>query len=82
MNVSPQHIDVLKAALIELDKQWRRGTANAGFQDKTMALLRPVNGRPVHESTPQFLLQLLEKPGTRLTLTFEEQDDSPVDLSR
>lgn len=41
---------IILAALLELDSRWKRGTANSGFSDKTMELLRGSNRMSVHES--------------------------------
>jgi hypothetical protein len=62
---------VLKAALFELDRAWRRGTANSGFHDKTMGWLR--GSRPVHESEVRRLLETLDKPGVHVTLAVTTQ---------
>lgn len=68
MKLNEKQVAVLKAALVELDHAWRRGTANAGFQKRTMELLRGPSGPAPHESEAESLLRLLDRPGAEVHL--------------
>ncbi len=68
MKLNGKQTAVVKAALIELDRAWRCGTANAGFQKRTMELLRGPTGPWPHESEAAFLLELMDRPGAEVHL--------------
>lgn len=60
-HLTPPQVAILKAALLELDKNWRRGTANAGFSEEAWRLLRGEFSP--HESEVERLYRLLSAPG-------------------
>ena len=69
--LSAKQMAVVKAALIELDRQWRRGTANSGFSPEALELLRGANSPRPHESEPSFVLDLLSREGAQLRIVSE-----------
>ena len=60
--------NIIRAALIELDRAWSRGTANSGFSEEASDLLRGPMGPWPHESEVNRLREKIEKPGTAICL--------------
>ncbi len=60
---------IVLVALNELDTRWRRGTANSGFHERTLELLRPSAPSVelhVHESDVTALIEELKSGKFRL----------------
>ena len=74
MKIQKKHVNILKAALHELDLKWRNGTANAGLSEKSMRLIR-VETCP-HESDVRFLLDLIEG-GREVHLVLPDEHEGP-----
>lgn len=75
MNLNEKKRNILRAALIELDRQWKKGTANAGFHADTMQLLRCPNGPWPHESEVGDLLNLIADPEREVAINFKADSD-------
>jgi len=60
--------NIIRAALIEFDRAWSRGTANSNFSEEAADLVRGPNGPWPHESEVDRLLEKIEKPGTVICL--------------
>jgi hypothetical protein len=60
LKLNEKEVRIVVAALIELDLRWRRGTANAGFGDRTIHLLRGP-GENITESDVNFLCERIER---------------------
>jgi hypothetical protein len=75
--LNAKQLAVVKAALSELDRRWRAGTANAAFGPEAMKMLRGTNSPLPHESEARFVLQMLERPGAGASITNVGLDPEP-----